>query len=72
MAPTVKVRCGPEPASPRSTRAVFAYPDLVIACGERRYHDSHQDLLLNPTVIIEIPSETTSSLTRTRRQGNGF
>ncbi|MDX2033319.1 MAG: Uma2 family endonuclease [Blastocatellia bacterium] len=59
-----KVLAGPAPLAPRSTRGMFAYPDLVIVCGERRYHDSHQDVLLNPTVIIEILSETTKDFDR--------
>lgn len=59
-----KVLCGPTPLAPKSTKGLFAYPDLVIACGERRYHDEHRDVLLNPTVIIEVLSETTRDYDR--------
>lgn len=59
-----KVRCGPTPQALRSTKGLFAYPDLVIVCGERQYHDQHTDVLLNPTVIIEILSETTKDYDR--------
>jgi Uma2 family endonuclease len=59
-----KVRCGPDPQSQRSTKGLFAYPDLVVVCGERRYHDEHRDVLLNPTVILEILSDTTKDYDR--------
>lgn len=58
------MRCGPTPQALRSTKGLFAYPDLVVACGERLYHDHYQDVLLNPTVIIEILSETTKDYDR--------
>lgn len=59
-----KVLAGPAPLAPRSTKGMFAYPGLVIVCGERPYHDKHRDVLLNPTVIIEILSETTKDYDR--------
>ncbi len=64
FAKDTKVRCGPDPEAPRSTKGLFAYPDLVVVCGERRYHDKHRDVLLNPTIIIEILSETTRDYDR--------
>ncbi len=33
-------------------------------CGERQFHDSHRDVVLNPTVIIEILSPTTEAFDR--------
>ena len=59
-----KVLCGPFPLTPKSTKGLFAYPDVVIVCGERRYHDDHRDVLLNPTVIVEVLSETTKNYDR--------
>lgn len=59
-----KVRSGPVPPAPYSTKGLFAYPDLVVVCGERRYHDEYRDVLLNPTVIIEVLSETTKDYDR--------
>ena len=39
----------------------YAYPDQVIVCGEPRFHAKTQpDTLLNPTVIIEVLSDTTA------------
>ncbi|HYE73645.1 MAG TPA: Uma2 family endonuclease [Blastocatellia bacterium] len=52
------------PLSPRSTKGLFAYPDLVVVCGERQYQDQHKDVLLNLTVIIEILSEATKNYDR--------
>lgn len=46
-----------------STR-LYAYPDLTIACGERRYHDDQPPSLLNPTVLVEVTSETTEDFDR--------
>src|SRR4051794_38114109 len=38
----------------RLSAEVFAYPDVVIVCGERRWDDVKKDTLLNPTMIIEV------------------
>ncbi len=37
---------------------------MVIVYGEHRYHDEHRAVLLNPTVIIEVLSETTKDYDR--------
>jgi hypothetical protein len=34
---------------------LYTYPDVVLVCGERQFHDQQRDMLLNPTVIIESP-----------------
>lgn len=60
----MKVRSGPAPKSPRSTKGFFSYPDLVIVCGERQYHDAYRDVLLNPTLIIEVLSPSTKDFDR--------
>jgi Uma2 family endonuclease len=59
-----KVRTGPRPKSSRSRRGMFSYPDLLIVCGEMRFHDEHRDVLINPTVIIEVLSESTERFDR--------
>ncbi|MFN7948013.1 MAG: Uma2 family endonuclease [Blastocatellia bacterium] len=43
---------------------LFSYPDLTIVCGEPRYHDEQNDVILNPGVIIEVLSPTTESYDR--------
>src|SRR5262245_6099426 len=42
----------------------FTYPDLVVVCGERQYLDEREDVLLNPTVIVEVLSESTAAYDR--------
>ena len=58
-----KVRSGPTPR-PGSNKGLFSYPDFVVICGERQFHDEHRDVVLNPTVIIEVLSESTESFDR--------
>ncbi len=64
----MKVRTGPEPKLFRSPRGFFSYPDVIIVCGERQYHDKFRDVLLNPTLIVEVMSESTEVFDR----GNKF
>lgn len=59
-----KVRSGPTPMSGHGTRGMFSYPDLVVVCGEPEYHDAHRDVILTPTVIIEVLSPTTEAFDR--------
>jgi len=47
-----------------SATGLYTYPDLVVACGEPRYEDTHIDTLLNPTVIFEVLSESTEKYDR--------
>lgn len=37
----------------------FAYPDLSVTCGERRFYDNIRDVLMNPIVIFEVLWEST-------------
>jgi len=57
-----KVRSGPD--HPESRSGLYSYPDLVVLCGEPRYHDTVRDVLLNPRVIIEILSPSTQAFDR--------
>jgi len=59
-----KVRSGPEPRSRRATQGLFSYPDLVVVCGAPQFHDTYRDVLLNPTVIIEVLSPSTEAFDR--------
>jgi Uma2 family endonuclease len=43
---------------------LFSYPDITIVCGEPVYHDDHQDVILNPRVIIEVLSPGTEAYDR--------
>lgn len=60
----MKIRSGPEPFPPKSKKGLFPYPDLVVICGEMKFHDAHRDVVLNPKVIIEILSESTEAFDR--------
>jgi Uma2 family endonuclease len=48
----------------QSTKGMFSYPDLVVVCGEVKYHDKKKDVILNPKVIIEVLSESTEIFDR--------
>src|ERR1051325_11926130 len=56
FSPNMKVRAG--------FGELYAYPDLMIVCGEARFHDEHGDVLLNPTVIFEVLSHSTEKYDR--------
>jgi Uma2 family endonuclease len=43
---------------------LLTYPDVVVVCGEPRFHDEEADTLLNPTLIIEVLSKSTSRFDR--------
>jgi Uma2 family endonuclease len=60
----MKVRSGPQPQSPDESRGLYTYPDLVVVCGEPQFHDEYCDVLLNPTIIIEVLSPATEAFDR--------
>ncbi|MDY0092470.1 MAG: Uma2 family endonuclease [Candidatus Vecturithrix sp.] len=43
---------------------LYTYPDVVLVCGERQFHDQQRDMLLNPTVIIEVLSPSAADYDR--------
>lgn len=45
----------------------YMYPDAVIVCGEPQMEDDKFDTLLNPSVIFEILSPSTSSVDKGRK-----
>jgi len=45
----------------------YTYPDLAVACGERRFLDGTRDTLLNPTVIVEVLSPSTERHDRSKK-----
>ena len=51
------------PGPPGYERALL-YPDLVVVCGAPQFHDAYRDVLLNPTVIIEVLSPSTEAFDR--------
>jgi len=45
----------------------FFYPDVTVVCGEPRFAYDEQDVLLNPLVIFEVLSESTTAFDRGRK-----
>jgi Uma2 family endonuclease len=43
---------------------MYTYPDIAAVCGEPQFEDSRIDTLLNPTVLIEVLSESTEAYDR--------
>lgn len=43
------------------------YPDLSIGCGEPRYEDDKERVLLNPQLIVEVLSESTEACDRGKK-----
>ena len=43
---------------------LYAYPDVSVTCGERRYDDKDPPSLLNPTILIEVTSDSTEDFDR--------
>jgi Uma2 family endonuclease len=47
-----------------SPTGMYTYPDVVVACGEPRFEDAHVDTLLDPTLIVEVLSDSTEAYDR--------
>jgi Uma2 family endonuclease len=58
----MKVRCGPYRAHTRE--GLYAYLDLLVVCGAMQFHSQAQDVLINPTVIVEVLSPSTEAFDR--------
>lgn len=48
----------------RATPTTYVYPDVVVVCDEPRFEDDEFDVLLNPTVVIEVLSKSTEARDR--------
>lgn len=46
---------------------LYTYPDVVVVCGEAHFDDERSDTLLNPTLIVEVLSESTEAYDRGRK-----
>ena len=42
----------------------YTYPDVVIVCGQPQFGDEYLDTLLNPTVLMEVLSDSTEAFDR--------
>jgi Uma2 family endonuclease len=45
----------------------YFYPDVVMACGDSRLEDEHEDTLLNPVLIVEVLSPSTADYDHTAK-----
>lgn len=45
----------------------YGYPDVVVVCGEPKFADDEFDVLLNPTVVVEILSSSTRFRDKTEK-----
>ncbi|HYX71214.1 MAG TPA: Uma2 family endonuclease [Nitrososphaera sp.] len=52
-----------------SSSGLYTYPDVVVVCGEPQFEDSYIDTLLNPTLLVEVLSESTESYDRGKKSG---
>jgi Uma2 family endonuclease len=50
-----------------SPTGLFTYPDVMVVCGQTQFDDSHLDTLLNPTLIVEVLSDSTEAYDRGRK-----
>lgn len=47
-----------------SPTGLYTYPDVTVVCGDAQFEDTQQDTLLNPTLIVEVLSESTEAYDR--------
>lgn len=59
LSPDAKVRT--------SVDGLYAYPDVTVVCGDIRYHDDRNDVIVNPTVLVEVLSPSTEAVDRGRK-----
>ncbi len=43
----------------------YVYPDVMVTCDGLQYADGHQDMIENPTVVLEVLSASTERYDRT-------
>ena len=48
-------------------RRRYLYPDVSVVCGEPVLEDDHGDVLVNPTVVVEVLSDSTERVDRGRK-----
>ncbi len=52
----LRIKCGPS--------GLFCYPDVSVLCEPPQFHDEHQDVVTNPTLIVEMLSASTEGYDR--------
>src|SRR6266404_879373 len=46
---------------------LLTYPDISVVCGDQRFLDEQEDTLLNPSVVIEVLSDSTEAYDRGKK-----
>jgi Uma2 family endonuclease len=49
---------------------LYTYPDASVICGPLEFEDARQDTVLNPTVLVEVLSESTEAYDRGKKFGH--
>ena len=44
--------------------SLFAYPDVIVVCGEPEFYPNRTDIILNPLVVVEVQSVSTRKYDR--------
>lgn len=45
----------------------FFYPDASVVCGEPEFYKNRSDTILNPTLIVEVLSDSTEDFDRSKK-----
>ena len=53
-----------------SVTGLYTYPDVVVVCGEPQFEDANVDTLMNPTIVVEVLSDSTESYDRGAKFGH--
>ncbi len=62
--------CRPYPGDFRlkiESENVYTYPDISVICGETLRADGRRDTFVNPTVLIEVLSDSTEAYDRSKK-----
>ncbi|MGZ5437628.1 MAG: Uma2 family endonuclease [Pyrinomonadaceae bacterium] len=43
---------------------LYTYPDVAVVCGDPQFEDEYDDTLLNPTLLVEVLSQSTERYDR--------
>src|SRR5688572_3198032 len=46
---------------------LYTYPDVIVACETQRFVDDEMDTLLNPTLLVEVLSDSTEAYDRGKK-----
>ncbi len=60
----------PWPGVKVEATGLLTYPDISVVCGDQRFLDEQEDTLLNPTIIIEVLSDSTEAYDRGKKFEN--